>query len=206
MHADDAVRQDTKEEFLRHDPLGKEKDEVLAAMRAVYADTGYDLGDIEGRLLAEQKRDDVDAPSECTTDGSGVIVIGDVECAVAHDETDCGHTAPIAVPVVRETTEWKGAHVIPRFVAACALMLRSELGSMAPTEANILLAQRKYLKLCRERRVRHVDVVAHQQHVINALFTEGVLDDVALVRRRLPRWVQWLRNQKSVTTLGPVVC
>jgi len=95
---------------------------------------------------------------------------------------------------------------VPKFAAACALHLRSKLGSLNNNEANILLVQRKYLELCRRHKLRDVDTVLHQQFVMNAVFTEGVLDEVATVRRRLPRWISWLDSLESPTQLSPAVC
>lgn len=95
--------------------------------------------------------------------------------------------------------------VVPRFAASCALLLRARLGRLPPNEANHLLVQREYLKICRTRGVRAVDIVAHQQHVANAFFTEDVLDRVALTRSRWPRWMRTLFDSSEFNS-GPTAC
>jgi hypothetical protein len=92
------------------------------------------------------------------------------------------------------------AQIIPKFAAACALHIRTKLGAMEANEANVLLVQRKYLEVCRRLNVRDVDIVLHQGFVMNAVFTESVLDDVASSRRRLPAWIKWLDE------VGPTGC
>lgn len=98
------------------------------------------------------------------------------------------------------------ALIVPKFAAACALHLRCKLGILSQSEANILLVQRKYLELCRRHNVRDVDTVLHQQYVMNTVFTEGVLDELATTRRRLPRWVKWLDSLEKVQAVRPDVC
>lgn len=95
--------------------------------------------------------------------------------------------------------------VVPKFAASCALLLRSRLGRLPPNEPNYLLVQREYLKICRTRGVRAVDVVAHQQFVTNAFFTEDVLDRIALTRSR---WPSWMRSvyERSTFNAGPMAC
>jgi hypothetical protein len=92
--------------------------------------------------------------------------------------------------VVRASVDHR-LQVYPRFAAACALALRARLGILSKTDANLLLVQREYLIICRRRGVRQHDIVSHQLHVMNAVFNEGVLDRVALTRRRIPRWLRW---------------
>lgn len=98
------------------------------------------------------------------------------------------------------------ALIVPKFAAACALHLRCKLGILSQSEANVLLVQRKYLELCRRHNVRDVDTVLHQQYVMNTVFTEGVLDELATTRRRLPRWVKWLDSLDKVQAIKPDVC
>jgi len=100
----------------------------------------------------------------------------------------------------------KRARIVPKFAAACALHIRSKLGALRVNEANTLLVQRKYLEICRKHNVRDVDTVLHQQFVMNAVFTESVLDDVATCRRRLPRWVGWLDSLQEVSRVDPTIC
>lgn len=110
----------------------------------------------------------------------------------------------IDVPVLAPGAPGDHVYVVPRFAAAVVLALRSRLGRMEPTEANQLLVQREYLKICRTRGVRAVDVVSHQQHVANAMFNEDALDAIALSRSRLPSWLRGISGVKTVG--GPRVC
>ena len=98
------------------------------------------------------------------------------------------------------------ARVIPKFAAAMALSLRAKLGRMRPTEANLMLVERKYLEVCRNAHVRDVDVVSHQQFAMNAYFGEDVLDHVGTVRRRLPSWLKRAFDIQPMNVQEPVVC
>nr|WRQ65079.1 tombus P33-like protein [Tolivirales sp.] len=98
------------------------------------------------------------------------------------------------------------AKIVPRFAAACAIHLRAKLGALSRTEANILLVQRKYLEVCRRHGVRDVDTVLHQGFVMNAVFTESVLDDIAASRRRLPAWIRFLEEVPKTGSIPQDVC
>lgn len=98
------------------------------------------------------------------------------------------------------------AKIVPKFAAACALHIRTKLGALTNNEANVLLVQRKYLELCRRHGVRDVDTVLHQGFVMNAVFTESVLDDVASSRKRLPAWIRWLEEVPSTGSIPVAVC
>jgi hypothetical protein len=104
------------------------------------------------------------------------------------------------------TCQYEQAQVIPKFAAACVLHIRTKLGAMEINDANLLLVQRKYLEICRRHNVRDVDVVLHQGFVINAFFTEGVLDELASSRRRLPAWIRWLDEVQPSGTVPRAVC
>lgn len=82
--------------------------------------------------------------------------------------------------------------VVPKFAATVALHLRTRLGKLVDEPANRLLVEREYLRVCRLRKVRDIDIVAHQAHVMNAFFYEDVLDRIAATRHRMPKWVAWL--------------
>jgi len=98
------------------------------------------------------------------------------------------------------------AKIVPKFAAACALHIRTKLGALTNNEANVLLVQRKYLELCRKHGVRDVDTVLHQGFVMNAVFTESVLDDVAASRKRLPAWIRWLEEVPATGAIPVAVC
>lgn len=104
------------------------------------------------------------------------------------------------------TCRFKQAQVIPKFAAACALHIRAKLGAMEANEANVLLVQRKYLEVCRRHGVRDVDTVLHQGFVMNAVFTESVLDDIASSRRRLPAWIKWLDEVQPTGSVPRAIC
>jgi len=94
--------------------------------------------------------------------------------------------------------------VVPKFAAAMVLCLRAKFGNLNLTEANRLLIEREYLRVCRESTVRNCDIVVHQQCVMNAFFTEGVHEELCTVRARLPRWLREAFG--SVPKVQPCVC
>lgn len=93
------------------------------------------------------------------------------------------------------------ARVVPKFAAAVTLHIKAKLGVLAKTEANLLLVQRKYLEVCRDHRVRDVDVVSHMQFVQNAYFTEDVLERLAKTRLRAPAWLRLFEEKERTATL-----
>jgi hypothetical protein len=98
------------------------------------------------------------------------------------------------------------AKVVPRFAAAVAIDLRSRLGQLPYNEANLLLVQRKYLEVCRNRGVHRTDVIVHEQHVINVFFGTKLFERVATVRARLPKWLKWAYDVPDVDRQGPIAC
>jgi len=95
--------------------------------------------------------------------------------------------------------------VIPKFVAALTVGLRAKFGALPNTEANRLLIEREYLRVCREHCVRNIDIVAHSQYVYNCFFGETVLDHIATVRVRVPAWMRRAFGG-SVPPARAVVC
>ncbi len=96
------------------------------------------------------------------------------------------------------------ARIVPKFAAAVVLHLKAKFGALSMDDANVMLIQRDYLKVCREHKVRDVDIASHRQHVLNAYFTEGVLEELALTRTRAPRWMRLLERKSGPSK--PVVC
>jgi hypothetical protein len=92
--------------------------------------------------------------------------------------------------------------VFPTFAADMVVLLQSNLGTMAPTEANVLLVEREYHRVCRKLDVRHIDQAVHRQHILNAFFTEGALDAVAHTRSRIPRWLRVMGYQKVTRSIA----
>lgn len=143
--------------------------------------------------------------------------------SIGYDLSDLGSIRQANIGVKRTFKEWEAyfkdrdvdplatcrfsqAQVIPKFAAACALHIRAKLGAMEANEANVLLVQRKYLEVCRRHGVRDVDTVLHQGFVMNAVFTESVLDDLASSRRRLPAWIRWLDEVQPTGSVPRAVC
>jgi hypothetical protein len=142
---------------------------------------------------------------------------------IGYDLADLGTIRQANIGIKRTEREWDAyfkrmgldplsecrfeqAQIIPKFAAACALHIRTKLGAMEANEANVLLVQRKYLEVCRRLNVRDVDIVLHQGFVMNAVFTESVLDDVASSRRRLPAWIKWLDEVEPTGCVPRSVC
>jgi len=94
--------------------------------------------------------------------------------------------------------------MIPRFAAAAIVALRSKFGVMGASEANVLLIQREYLRICREAHVRACDTELHRQFVMNGYFSEDVLSHLATVRTRIPAWMRTAFGPSAVAV--PQVC
>lgn len=119
----------------------------------------------------------------------------EAECGYRLDgaDTDCGNEAAGAAAPCTDLIVHRAApvevRVFPAFAADMALLLESNLGTMAPSSANLLVAEREYHRVCRRMGVRIADQATHRQHVLNAFFYEGELSRVGLVRTRMPRWL-----------------
>lgn len=188
---DTLVRTRIREEMRAHGGYLGLDSGIDAAIGLTLVDDQYDLTD--GRLVRRAMEGEDDNPwsgyvrARAALSGPGVFE------RRMRDASSARATA-------------RRALIIPKFAAACALHLRSKLGAMPINEANTLLVQRKYLEVCRRRGVREVDIVLHQQFVVNAVFTEGALDELAITRRRLPKWVMWLDSVVSPDSIHPTAC
>jgi len=107
---------------------------------------------------------------------------------VAANGYDMRETAALCVAPVR---------IVPAFAADMVLLLKSHLGPLSLTDANVLLVNTEYHRVCRGLSVRYVDQAVHRQHVVNAFFTEDVFDVVGQTRSRLPRWLRLLLGHKG---------
>jgi len=165
--ADERIRSDIRESMRVHIGYGTRDTCVEKVMVEVFNETGYDLGRLDAIREANKyvKRTAKGWDKYFGKMGVDPCKLTDVE----------------VLP----------AAVVPKFAGAMALHLRSKLGRLAPNEANALLAEREYLRVARGLQVRDVDIVSHQQFVMNALFGETLLDDIALTRTRLPKWMKW---------------
>lgn len=177
---DERVRTCVRAEMREH--LGYERRDtcVANAIDTVYRETGYDLADMGSIRLANKG----------------------VKRTIK--EWDA-YFLRMGVNPLAEPAQGK-AKIVPKFAAACALHIRTKLGALANNEANVLLVQRKYLELCRKHGVRDVDTVLHQGFVMNAVFTESVLDDVAASRKRLPAWLSWLEEVPTTGAVANHIC
>jgi len=96
---------------------------------------------------------------------------------------------------------------IPRFVAACVVELRARYGVMSSSDANVLVIQDRYIKLCKTHHVRQIDVARHRQLVINLFFSSYLDFDIAHARRRAPQWLltmrDWFSDEPYTHTSGP---
>lgn len=184
MRVDRSVRSSIRESLKQHVGFGAHDTTLKQVVGEVYDEIGYDLSDLDLVSKFEKLR---------MTNKEWDALLLEHGVTVEYLETKIAQ---------KHTT----AKIIPKFAAACVLQIRAKLGVLANNEANVLLVQRKYLELTRHHKVRDVDIVLHQQFVINAVFTEGVLDDTASVRRRLPRWIKWLNYLDSVETNANAVC
>jgi hypothetical protein len=88
------------------------------------------------------------------------------------------------------------AKLTSRFVAACVMHLRSKLGHMTESEANILVVERAYHNVCRDQNVRVVDIDLHRQVVLNLFFDDVAFQHVADSRVRLASWLQARKSNK----------
>ncbi len=88
------------------------------------------------------------------------------------------------------------------FAADMVVLLRSHIGTAELSQANLLLVEREYHRVCRQLNVRYVDVAVHRQHVMNAFFTEDVFDVVGNTRSRIPRWLRTLLGHNVPRALG----
>lgn len=177
---DEQVRACVRAEMQEH--LGYESREtcVVNAIDTVFKETGYDLADMGSIRLANK--------------------------GVKRTEKEWdAYFLRMGVNPLQPATDGK-AKIVPKFAAACALHIRAKLGALENNEANVLLVQRKYLEICRRHGVRDVDTVLHQGFVMNAVFTESVLDDIAASRQRLPAWLRWLEEVPATGAVPRTVC
>lgn len=197
----DAIRNSMTTDISVHGANG-----VTETMRNVYDEMGYDLSNFKHQdevgagpapvdretLLTRGVYDSDDTPSGPNGDPDVVYRV-----RVMDPGPEIVAEKP-AVPLVRR------AMVIPKFAASVVLALRAKFGVLSKNEANRLLIEREYLKLCRETTVRNVDVEIHRQFVINSYFTEGIMNECATVRTRIPKWLREAFG--SVPNAEPTIC
>jgi hypothetical protein len=176
---DQHVRKCVRAEMREHNGFGGKDSCVSNAIDEVLTETGYDLSDI-GTIRAANKN-----VKRTMSDWDQYF-------------KDIG-VDPLCIGGGR-------VKIIPKFAAACALHIRAKLGALPNNEANYLLVQRKYLEVCRRHGVRDADTVLHQGFVMNAVFTESVLDDIASSRKRLPAWLRFLEDVPKTGAVPASIC
>lgn len=174
--ADREIRRDIRESMRTHMGYGANATCVENVIVETFNETGYDLSNLSTIRI------------QCA---------GVRKTMAAWDL----HFEKLGVnPLQLDGVDAKPTSVVPRFAASMALMLRAKLGRLATNEANTLLVEREYLRVARKLHVRDVDIVAHQQFVLNAVFGEQFLDSVALTRSRVPRWMRWAFDDNLPST------
>nr|WRQ65377.1 hypothetical protein [Tolivirales sp.] len=159
---------------------GAALNDVVETMREVYETTGYDLGH-----AAHCVRTHVGVPMTNRERARARII----------------DTIPRAAPQVEHTV----TKVVPLFAASMVAHLRAKLGRLPKSEANYLVLQREYLRKCKLHHVRDVDVLAHEQHVINAFFGDETFDRVGFGKVRASRFRKWV-NSDVDRQPAPQIC
>jgi len=190
--ADERVRNDIRREMLRTQNYRGYGNGVVAAIASVRAELGYEMS----------------MPEEVVNAGSVDSLAVDVSSRedTPQEVEGVANTSDLGAELVEYAEQQQRVCVVPRFAAAIALHLRSRLGRMAPSEANQLLMEREYNRLCRNYRVRDVDIAAHYSYVKNAYFGEQVFDRIPTGRTRLSRFARWALSFDDMPRAPPQVC
>lgn len=160
-----SLRDEVRDAMVSHvDQHGKSS--VESAVINTFNETGYDLANLRSKVDAVKHTRKTEEDWESFFHDLGVD------------------------PLVMLLEEHKEVRVVPKFAAAMVLNMRARFGNLPNNEANRLLIEREYLRVCREGFVRDCDIVAHSQCVYNSFFGEGVLDQLATTRVRAPRWLR----------------
>lgn len=183
---------------------------IQSATTRVFNDTGYDMLNYRNDL----NRLTVDAHLEAVDEARNQIAAMEEENATQPPEeevpidraqvgtqivtdyvSECmrGHCARLGLRAdYQQLPVHTQARMIPHFSAQLTLLLRAKFGRLPYNDANRMLIEREYLRVCREGSVRYVDIALHQQWVMNTYFNEGVLEELATTRVRVPGWMRRL--------------
>jgi len=185
LHAEETMRAAVRHEMLDGDLPCDDGSTLAGVKRELTCVNGYDVAGV----LADRRRVPADQRD----------VAWYAKRGVAADRIMDFENPEVSGPAVRI------GHVLPRFVAACTLELRSKFGSLAPTDANKLLVEKTYLKLCKQHGVRQHDIAHHRQAVLTCFFTDTGEDAFVAARFTAPKWLLWLWGGSLRTTTGPQV-
>ncbi len=204
------IRDHTREAMKQHtDAIGNTG--VETEMMVIYKETGYDLGRCAEKMNEELAKKAAASTNEKTDvdgcDANDVVkktinttmtpTVNDTNSDSCSSEADWGRRSK----VLRHRGR---VQLVPAFIAATTMALRSKFGHMSVSDANRMLIEREYLKICREAHVRHTDMNHHRQFVLNTFFNETLMEEVALSRPRMPAWVRRLFAREQ--TSAPTVC
>ncbi len=207
------IRDQTREAMKQHtQAIGNTG--IETEMMVIYKETGYDLGRCAEKYeeeLARQKaaQTKVDANGTDNCGPAGLSDAGLTSTALGAT-MDSGATGCSVIPYggwsnQKKVVKHRGrVQLVPAFIAAVTMALRSKFGHMTASEANRLLIEREYLKMCRESNVRQTDMNHSRQFVLNTFFNETLMEEVALSRPRMPAWVRRLFAREQTT--APTVC
>lgn len=162
-----------------------------------------------------------------STDGSAIkAVVRDIACTDGYDI--CGTLSDLARYdldavdkvfwedrniSIQDTAAYLNADVlpnrtrtVPKFAAACVVTLKAKFGALERSNANFMVVQHAYLKLCKEHRVRQCDIVRHRQVVLNCFFGSNYDAQFAYARYNAPRWVKWLHGISTQEAAPLMAC
>ncbi len=186
IEEESALRDAFREEMTVH-TTGSGVDSIVTGIKEIYVNTGYDMSNLSLEDISKTT-----ISSECQTE----IVFGDLPPVSVEGVVSLQSTSMCPSD---ETVK-----IVPKFVARLVLCLRGKFGRLHITEANRLLIEREYLKVCRDAKVRNVDIEYHRQFVVNTFFNESITDELATTRTRLPKWLR--EAFCPVQSVEPTIC
>jgi hypothetical protein len=196
---DAAIREDVNTCMGVH-TLATEYGCLAEAARNEFAETGYDLRNESRSAPTEDEEGEDDVLPLVMPGPASPVPEGEFQFLPEGGFTIGEAHVDVETPFTDDNTR-----VSARFVAAAIVQLRSKLGAPQLTEANRIMVEMEYLRMCRNGSVRAVDIVTHQAHVINGFFTEFDFARVARARSRAPAWLR--RALRADTPqVGTAVC
>jgi len=111
-------------------------------------------------------------------------------------KAECGLTDDEVLHLLRihryyhPTAASQAVTISPKFIATAVQVLRGKLGRLPVTDANRIVVDTEYNRVCRNGSVRLWVQDHHRQYVMNAFFGKIRSERVALSRSRAPAWVR----------------